>query len=560
MDPYAVTLSEHAPTAFKEALVAFAKSLRRNFLVPIEANPEDQLKAPTVDLLRSMGTQVQPRTEAQVPGLGARPDIGVAVGNLPCGYVELKAPGKGARTNRLTGADRTQWEKFKALPNIIYTDGSEWALYRSGESQGALVRFSGDVTTVGAQAFNDDQIAQLHRVLVDFLAWQPIPPNSAQALATILAPLCRLLREDVLVAVKNSESALAQLAREWRQYLFPEADDARFADAYAQTLTYALLLARLNGEEHLTTATAADALDSGHGLLAQALRILTQPQARNEISVPVDVLERTIRAVDPARLRERGDPWLYFYEDFLSIYDSKLRNSYGVYYTPMPVINAQVRLASQLLQQKFGKPLSYADESVIFLDPGAGTAAYPLTAVEHALEIVERRFGAGMVAAKATDCARNFNAFEILVGPYAVAHLRFSKLITDKGGTLPSDGIRVFLTDTLESPHADPPRPPLFARILTEEHRRAQYVKSRTRVLVCMGNPPYDREQDDGDGGSAERKGGWVRYGDPNVPTERPIFLDFTEPASAVGQQHSMGWWCNCGCCQLKCRKRPRAH
>jgi hypothetical protein len=372
-----MTLPAYVPQEFKDAVLAFARTLKQNFAVRIPANPEDQLKAPMLTLLEAAAANVQPRTEAQVEGLGARPDIGVAVRSLLCGYVELKAPGKGARTSRLTGADRTQWGKFKVLPNILYTDASEWALYRTGESQGEVVRFSGDVTTAGAEAFNDDQIAKLHTLLLDFLSWQPIPPNSSQALAKTLAPLCRLLREDVSVALHNLDSSLSQLAREWRQYLFPDADDAQFADAYAQTLTYALLLARLSGEQHLTTESAAAALDSGHGLLAQALRILSQPQARQEIAVPVELLERMIQAVDPARLQQRGDPWLYFYEDFLSIYDSKLRKSYGVYYTPVPVIGVQVRLVSQLLQAGFNKPLSYADEGVVFLDPAAGTAAYP---------------------------------------------------------------------------------------------------------------------------------------------------------------------------------------
>lgn len=531
-----MTLPSHVPQDFKDAVVAFARTLKRNFAVQIPANPEDQLKAPMLTLLQAAVPNLQPRTEAQVEGLGARPDIGVAIRDLLCGYVELKAPGKGARTSRYTGADKTQWGKFKVLPNILYTDASEWALYRSGESQGQVVRFHADVTTAGADAFDDDLIAKLHTLLRDFLSWQPIPPNNPQTLASTLAPLCRLLREDVTAALSNPDSALSQLAREWRQYLFPDADNTQFADAYAQTLTYALLLARLSGEKHLSTDSAAAALDSGHGLLAQALRILSQPQARKEIAIPVELLERMIQAVDPARLQQRGDPWLYFYEDFLSIYDRKLRNSYGVYYTPVPVIGIQVRLVSLLLQLKFNKPLSYADDGVIFLDGSGGTAAYPLVAIQHALDIVEQRFGPGMVASKATECAKNFNLFEILVGPYAVAHLRLTKLIRDKGGSLPPDGIHVYLTDTLESPHANPPQPPLFARQLTEEHRRAQRVKSRTRVLVCMSNPPYDREQDEtGQTGESERKGGWVRYGDPHTPNDRPIFQDFIEPATAAG-------------------------
>lgn len=229
---------------FKDALITFATFLQKNFTVLIEANPEDQLKSPMQVLLRNVGLDVQPRTEAQVQGLGARPDIGIAVDGLLCGYVELKAPGKGARTNRLSGADKKQWDKFKALPNILYSDGSEWALYRFGQLRGEVVRFSGAVTVDGPKAFDNEQVDKLHTMLLDFLSWNPIPPSSAKGLALILAPLCRLLREDVLIAVGNPESSLAVLAHEWKQYLFPDADDAKFADAYAQTLTYALLLAR----------------------------------------------------------------------------------------------------------------------------------------------------------------------------------------------------------------------------------------------------------------------------------------------------------------------------
>jgi hypothetical protein len=142
------------------------------------------------------------------------------------------------------------------------------------------------------------------------------------------SPLCRLLRTDVLVAVEREQSALHRLCDEIRDYLFPHVTDAQFADIYAQTLTYALLLARLSGETDLTAAHAADRLDSGHGLLAQTLRILTQPAARAEIETPAALLERVIGAVDPDRLSRRGDPWLYFYEDFLAAYDPKLRKNF----------------------------------------------------------------------------------------------------------------------------------------------------------------------------------------------------------------------------------------
>jgi predicted helicase len=103
----------------------------------------------------------------------------------------------------------------------------------------------------------------------------------------------------------------------------------------------------------------------------------------------------------------------------------------------------------------------------------------------------------------------------------------------------------VLHTTALESPNQEPHETNLFARRLTEEHRRAQRIKKRTRVLVCMGNPPYDREQvEDGERPEHMRKGGWVRRGDPRVPSPdnpsdhtRPILQDFIEPAA----QHPAG-------------------
>lgn len=521
------------------ALEAFATTLTTNFSTLVPAQPEDQLKGPMQTLLAAAGVAfgrtVVTRTEARVDELGGRPDLGVAVDGLLTGHLELKAPGKGARPDRFLGSDKVQWEKFKALPNLIYTDGSDWSLYRSGDLV-QRVRLSGDVTTDGATAIGQDDAERLGRVVLDFFAWQPIVPNSPRALAELLAPLCRLLRQEVLAAMQVPGSALAELAHEWRTYLFPDADDAQFADAYAQTLTYALLLARFSGATDVEVSAAANVLDSGHGLLAQALRVLADPQARAEISLGIDLLRRAIEAIDMLMLtRKSADPWLYFYEDFLAAYDPKLRNDRGVYYTPVQVVRAQVNLVGELLQTRFAKPLTFADADVVLLDPAAGTGTYPLATIAHGLNQVRERFGEGAVGGRASEVARNTHAFEILVGPYSVAHLRLTQQLIDSGAALPADGVHVYLTDTLESPHAVSSfRATLLHRRLSEEHQRAQQVKANVRVLVCIGNPPYDRQQIDPDDSTTARKGGWVRRGD-QAPGETPIFEDFLAPARSAG-------------------------
>ena len=69
---------------------------------------------------------------------------------------------------------------------------------------------------------------------------------------------------------------------------------------------------------------------------------------------------------------------------------------------------------------------------------------------------------------------------------------------------------------------------------LTEERKRAQKVKKDVNVVVCLGNPPYDREQRDSEDEGGRRKGGWVRYGDEGSD-ESPILEDFLEPVRDAG-------------------------
>src|SRR5581483_8435500 len=155
-----------------------------------------------------------------------------------------------------------------------------------------------------------------------------------------------------------------------------------------------------------------------------------QPAAREELRVGFETLQRSLEALDPATfLKTKPDLWLYFYEDFLAAYDPKLRNDYGVYYTPRQVVELQVRWATELLDKRFNKKLGFADEGVVFLDPAVGTGTYPVAAVKHGLEKVRARSGTGAVPARARQMAENMHGFEILVGPYAVAHLRLSQAL-----------------------------------------------------------------------------------------------------------------------------------
>lgn len=526
---------------FGRVLAAFATDVTAKFALPVSFNPEDQLKGPVVTVLKEAGRilrlGVDAVTEVHIEEPAGRPDIGVTVKSLLAGHIELKAPGKGANPKRFKASDKQQWERFKNLPNLLYTDGNEWALYRDGKRVGKLVRLSGDVTSDGSGAVDAPDTDALLELLQEFLRWEPIVPSLPRALAKMVAPLCRLLRSDVLSALQDPDSNLNLLATDWRKYLFPDADDLQFADAYAQTLTYALLLARLSGAGDLSIPEAVRTIRAGHRLLADTLKILGDDAAREEIAMPVSLLEHVIGAIDVAALTQKakGDPWLYFYEDFLAAYDPKLRKDRGVYYTPPQVVQAQVRLVAELLVERFDADYSFVDAKVTTLDPAAGTGTYILAALQHGLDQIAQVKGPGMRAAAATAAAKTLYAFELLVGPYAVAHLRLTQQVLAEGGQLPPDGVHVYLTDTLESPHEVPPQPPLLYKELGEEHKRAQKVKAQTPVLVCLGNPPYDRQQvTEEDQATVKRKGGWVRYGDQGQ-AEKALLQAFLMPLAPLG-------------------------
>ena len=522
------------------ALQDFAASVTAKMTQVTPGEPEDQVHGPFGTFLetagQALGWRVVCTGETPLPDRLGRPDYAVHRNRLLAGYVELKAPGVGATATRFKGHNRRQFGRFSAIPNILYSDGNEWALYRDGELVGKVVRLSGDVAADGKDAARREDARAVESLLRDFFSWEPFVPKGRDGqidlreFAKQLAPLCRMLRDDVKDALRDQDSPLVDLARDWRQLLFPDASDEQFADAYAQTVTFALLLGCSEGADPLTLESAREALAAQHNLLSRALQVLTDPVARAEIAASVDLLLRVIDAVTPGTLSGPEDPWLYFYEDFLAVYDPKLRKDTGVYYTPVEVVRAQVRLIDDLLVHRLGKPLGFADPGVVTLDPAVGTGTYLLGVIEHVLGRVKEEQGPGAVPGHATALAGNLCGFELLVGAYAVSELRVSLALQDAGATLPTDGTHIYLTDTLESPNAKPPQMPLILRPIAEQHKKALAVKSAVPVIVCLGNPPYDRHE--ADYANKGRTGGWVRWGDDGEPA---ILREFLDSALAAG-------------------------
>jgi hypothetical protein len=528
--------------AILAALKNFADAVTAKMNTLTIGEPEDQLRGPCEVFMQEVGQALALKVvcagEVRLPGRVGKPDYAVHAAKLLAGYVELKAPGIGADPTRFAGHNANQWRRFQAIPNLIYCDGNEWGLYRNGESVRPVVRLSGDVASDGKNAVTTKDAQPVLGLLTDFLSWKPIIPKNVKDLAGLLAPLCRMLRDDVTDALKDPQSPLVKLAKDWRQLLFPDASDGQFADAYAQTVTFALLLARSEGADPLVLASAESTLAAGHSLLSRALQVLTDPNAQAEISASLNLLIRVIGEVPPAAMTGPKDPWLYFYEDFMAAYDPNFRKKMGVYYTPVDVVRAQVRLIDDLLTNRLGKALGFADPGVVTLDPAVGTGTYLLGVIDHALGKVEAQQGKGAVPGQATALAGNIYGFEIMVGPFAVSELRVTRALANRGAKLPANGTHVYLTDTLESPNTPPPALPFYLTPIAEQHVKALKVKADVPVIVCLGNPPYKR------GKRVDKKnktlnGGWVCWGDDSKGTAA-IFKAFLDPAITAGRGRLM--------------------
>jgi len=184
--------------AIREAVSAFGASVKSKLANPsATGQPEDQLRAPLEKLIHSlaeaaglaMGDVVMVGESAQAD-LKTRPDYAVTRGKALIGFIEVKAAGKGVNPRDFTDEhDKAQWGKLKALPNLIYTDGNGFSLWRDGK-KADIVHFTGDVRTSGAKLAAPPDII---RLLTDFLSWRPVAPRSPRQLAEMSARLCRLL-------------------------------------------------------------------------------------------------------------------------------------------------------------------------------------------------------------------------------------------------------------------------------------------------------------------------------------------------------------------------------
>ena len=156
---------------------------RRSFQIPVRPAsrrtsfaPLERLFADLAEICGFPRDSLAAVGESSLSTLKTRPDYVITLRNVLVGFVEVKAPGKGADPRRYKGHDKEQWEKLQSLPNLLYTDGNSFSLWQNGELVGSIVELDGDVESSGSKLTAPPELVARFD---NFLRWEPIPPRPA---------------------------------------------------------------------------------------------------------------------------------------------------------------------------------------------------------------------------------------------------------------------------------------------------------------------------------------------------------------------------------------------
>jgi hypothetical protein len=416
------------------------------------------------------------------------------------GYIEAKKPAE----ERLGIIEESeQIRRYRAtFPNLMLTNFLEFRLYRDGKRvetvPAARPLVLNTLKTVPPVEKPDELAALLDR----FFSFALPKTFTAESLAVELAKRTRFLRDVLdqqLRREKDAPGMLTGFFEAFQTYLIGSMSLEDFADLFAQTITYGLFAARTRAGENFSRRDAFDNIPHTIGVLRDLFRFISFGDPPEQIAWCVDDIAEVLAVADAPGILDRyyhdgkgSDPIVHFYETFLAQYDPAERERRGVYYTPEPVVGYIVRSLHGILKSAFGRIDGLATDGVTLLDPAAGTMTFMARAAQQAVDEFETKYGSG----GREDFIRrhimgNFFAFELMMAPYAVGHLKMGFFLEELGHRLANDErMPFYLTNTLDTDELEESHLPGYSA-LAEESRLAGIIKKQTPILVILGNPPY---------------------------------------------------------------------
>jgi very-short-patch-repair endonuclease len=459
------------------------------------------LKALLEDLAKAEKKAIQV-TVLPKPTEAGNPDFRVWDGAYQViGYIEAKAPG--TNLDRIQESDQLRRYR-QTFPNLILTDFYEFRLYRKGEplTQALLAR------PLIAQTLKltppTEQVETLLHLFQSFFAFALPPLLTPETLSVELARRTRFLREEVLLPelgeqIRQAKGPLYGFYTAFQKYLVAGLKPAEFADLYAQTLTYGLFAARTRAQNGFHRRLAHDLIPPTIGILRDVFHFISLGKLSPQMEATLDEMAAVLHATEVQAILKaydaqgKGeDPILHFYETFLAEYDPATRERRGVYYTPQPVVRYIVRAVHETLKAHFGLRDGLADTEVTLLDPAAGTFTFLAEAIQVAFAESTLKYGQGAKRRLLENhLLPHFYAFELLMAPYAIGHIKISFLLEALEVPLrENQRFQAYLTNALEIEDLEQIPIPGLASLSEESHHAAR-IKKEEPILVILGNPPY---------------------------------------------------------------------
>ena len=418
------------------------------------------------------------------------------------GYVEAKSP----TVEDLSHIETTeQLERYRhTFPNLILTNFLEFRLYRNGTLVDKVLFGIPFDLHKPKTATKVEKETDFFNLLSKFFSFSLPKVYDAKTLAIELAKRTRFLKDEVVAQElkeeeKTNKGFILGFYEAFRKYLISGLTKEDFADFYSQTITYGLFAARTRSENGFNRKLAYDRIPHTVGILRDVFQFISLGDLPQQMEWIIDDISEVLAVTDVKNILHQyfhegkgKDPIVHFYETFLAEYDPKKRKVRGVYYTPEAVVSYIVVSLNSILKEHFARKDGFASESITVLDPAAGTLTFLAEATKLALKEFISEYGEGGKENFIKEhILRNFYAFELMMAPYAVGHLKMSFLLEELGYKLQEDDrFNLYLTSTLEMDElAETELPGMVS--LSEESHRAGKVKKEIPILVILGNPPY---------------------------------------------------------------------
>jgi len=367
--------------------------------------------------------------------------------------------------------------------------------------------------------------------------------TTSKELSVRLAELARAIRDRIMtaLAIETERGPLTKLMKAFKEALVHDLDGAGFADMYAQTIAYGLLSARIADPEKKTVDDFAAHMRTNPFLRELMETFLKVGGRRGKAGGPgIDFDElgvsEVVELLDHAKMESvildfgdrnpQEDPVIHFYELFLKEYDAKKRMQRGVFYTPRPVVSYIVRSVHELLRTEFGLTDGLADittwgeivkrhkdlkipdgvpstqDFIQILDPATGTGTFLVEVIDLIHKTLATKWKVQGHGERKIESLWNeyvpkhllprLHGYELLMAPYAIAHLKVGLKLYETGYRFGSDErARIYLTNALEPAHDFSGRFEFAIPALAHEAQAVNEIKRKQRFTVVVGNPPY---------------------------------------------------------------------